>query len=153
MENTAPAAVMNQPSDASFKFDDDGSLYTPTGMAVADEDICRGFDSNCNGEYGLIKTEKDKIKSLKGSEIVSEKMFRAILEHSQHKIKEMAQNVYSGRFDNTPLEMSGGRTGCDYCGYRAICRKLGKTRPMEKADFTKKEDNADGGKTMDSPTA
>ena len=144
VENPTPAAVMYQPSDAAFKFDDGGSLYTPTGMALESDAVCEGFDADCGGSYGIIKGKDGKLKSESGSAVVNEKLFGAILEHSQNKIKEMAQKVYSGSFDNLPLDIGNGRTGCEYCGYRAICRDFGKVKPKEKAQFTVKEESADG---------
>ncbi|MBE6878536.1 MAG: hypothetical protein E7488_05145 [Ruminococcaceae bacterium] len=144
LEKPTPAAVMYQPSDAAFKFDDSGNLYTPTGMALESDAVCEGFDANCEGEYGIIKGRDGKLKSESGSAVVNEKLFKAILDHSQNKIKEMAENVYGGKFDNLPLDTGNGRTGCEYCGYRAICRDFDRVKPKEKAQFTVKEEKADG---------
>ena len=143
-ENPVPAAVMYQPSDAAFRFDDRGGLYTPTGMALQSDEISEGFDRDCEGGYGIIKGRDGKLKSTTGSEIVSAKMFETILEHTQNKVKEMAQNVYGGKFDNLPLDMGNGVTSCDWCGYRAICREFGRTKQKEKAHFTAGEEQADG---------
>lgn len=138
-KNSVPAAIMYQPSDAAFKFDDEGSLYTPTGMALQEEIVSKGFDENCSGEYGVIKGE-DKLKSTSGSEIVSDKMFHAVLEYSQNKIKEMAEGVYNGDFDNLPIDLGSGKTSCDWCGYRCICQEFSRMKPREKAQFTVKEE-------------
>ena len=143
-ENPVPAAIMYQPSDAAFRFDDKDGLYTPTGMALQNDKISEGFDKDCEGKFGVIKGRDGKLKSTSGSEIVSEKLFGIILEHSQNKIKEMAQGVYSGKFDNLPLDMGNGVTSCDWCGYRAICREFGRTKQKEKANFTAGEEEKDG---------
>ena len=144
VENPVPAAVIYQPSDAAFRFDDEGALYTPTGMALESEAVSEGFDADCSGAYGVISGSDGKFKAAKGSAVVSQQMFDAIIEHSQYKIKEMAENVYSGKFDNYPLDMGSGKTACEYCGYRAICRDFSRCKPKEKANFTVKGENADG---------
>jgi len=143
MENTAPAAVMYQPSDAAFKFDEDGGIYTPVGMAVKSRTVAEGFDKNLSGEFGVIK-EDGRIKNVTGSEIVDEKLFAAIMEHSKDKIKEMAKAVYAGQFDNLPMDLGNEVTNCAWCGYRAICGEYDRIKPRQKADFRVKEDNADG---------
>ena len=143
LPDAVPAAVVYQPSDAAFKFDDEGSLYTPVGMAVESPQISQGFDRECQGNFGVIKGD-DKIKSLSGSEVVTEKMFAAVMEHTKHNIKEMAQSVYSGRFDNVPMDLGNERTACEWCGYRAICGEADRIRPRAKADFRIKEEQADG---------
>ena len=146
-ENPTPAAVIYQPSDAAFKFDKDDGLYTPVGMALGSEEISEGFDTKAEGRFGVIKGT-EKIKSLSGSEVVDEKMFRAVLDFTKDKIKDMAKDVYNGNFANQPMDLGNERTSCEYCGYRVICREAGATKPRQKADFRIKEGNADG-KTVD----
>lgn len=143
VQNPVPAAVMYQPSDAAFKFDEDGSLYTPVGMAVDSRTVSEGFDSQCLGRFGVIQGD-EKLKKVTGSEIVDEKLFRAIMEHSKDKIKEMAQAVYAGQFDNLPMDLGGERTSCEWCGYRAICQEFERIKPRQKADFRVKEDEQNG---------
>ena len=60
------------------------------------------------------------------------------------KIKEMAQAVYDGQFDNLPMDLGGEKTSCEWCGYRPICQEFDRIKPRCKADFRVKEDNADG---------
>lgn len=143
LPNAVPAAVIYQPSDAAFKFDDDGSLYMPVGMAVESAQVSQGFDRDCQGSFGVIKGE-EKLKSVTGSEIVSPQMFDAVLEHTKYRIKEMAQAVYSGQFDNLPMDLGGEKTACEWCGYRAICGHTNRTKPRQKADFRVKEVDGDG---------
>jgi ATP-dependent helicase/nuclease subunit B len=143
VENPVPAAVMYQPSDAAFRFDDDSNLYTPVGMAVNSRTVSQGFDKDCSGEFGVIQGD-EKIKNVTGSEIVDEKLFAAVMEHSKEKIKEMAQAVYDGQFDNLPMDLGGEKTSCEWCGYRPICQEFDRIKPRCKADFRVKEDNADG---------
>ena len=147
-ENPVPAAVVYQPSDAAYKFDKDEELYTPVGMAIGSEEISEGFDRDAEGRFGVIKGT-EKIKSLSGSEVVDEKMFNAVLEFTKDKIKNMAEDVYAGNFANEPMDLGNEITNCQWCGYRAICREAGATKPRQKADFRVKEEKADG-KGMDS---
>ena len=128
--NPVPAAVMYQPSDAAFKFDEDGSLYTPVGMAVDSRTVSEGFDNECLGRFGVIQGD--------------EKLFHAIMEHSKDKIKEMAQAVYAGQFDNLPMDLGSERTSCEWCGYRPICQEFDRIRPRQKADFRVKGDEQNG---------
>lgn len=141
--NPVPAAVIYQPSDASFKFDSKEELYTPVGMAVGNEVISKGFDNEAQGRFGVIQG-KDKIKSLSGSEVVDEKLFSAVLDYTKDKIKNMAKDVYSGNFANQPMDLGGENTSCQWCGYRAICHEAGSTKPRRKAEFRIKEDKTDG---------
>jgi len=141
--NPVPAAVMYQPSDAAFKFDEDGSLYTPVGMAVDSRTVSEGFDNECLGRFGVIQGD-EKLKKVTGSEIVDEKLFHAIMEHSKDKIKEMAQAVYAGQFDNLPMDLGGERTSCEWCGYRPICQEFDRIKPRQKAEFRVKGDEQNG---------
>lgn len=143
VENPVPAAVIYQPSDAAFKFDDRGGLYTPVGMAVKSKTVSEGFDSDTDGSFGVISGE-EKIKSLSGSEVVDEKLFGAVLEHTKDKIKEMAQAVYAGEFDNLPMDLGGEKTSCEWCGYRAVCQEFDRVKPRQKADFRVKEESDNG---------
>ena len=143
-DNPVAAAVMYQPSDAAFKFDSHESLYSPVGMALESAAVSAGFDKDCSGSFGVIKGE-DKIKSLAGSEVVDEKLFDAVLDCSKDKIKQMAEDVYAGMFDNEPLDQGGEKTACPYCGYRIICRETDRMKPRKKAQFTiKKEEDENG---------
>ena len=141
-DNPVAAAVMYQPSDAAFKFDEEGSLYMPTGMVLENSDVCQGFDAENEGRYGLIKND-GKFKSVPGSVMVNDKMFDAVLDHTKYKIKEMARNVYDGRFDNIPMDLGSGQTGCQWCGYRIVCRSFDRMQPRLPADFKVKGDESD----------
>ncbi|MBQ9844660.1 MAG: PD-(D/E)XK nuclease family protein [Oscillospiraceae bacterium] len=141
-QNPVAAAVMYQPSDAAFKFDEEGSLYMPTGMVLEDSDVCQGFDRENGGRYGLIKND-GKFKSVPGSVMVSEKMFDAVLGHTKDKIEEMARNVYGGHFDNIPMDLGAGQTSCQWCGYRIICRNFDRIKPRLPAEFNVKEEEKD----------
>ena len=143
IQNPAAAAVIYQPSDAAFKFDDDGGLYTPVGMAVKSKTVSQAFDNDADGSFGVISGE-EKIKSLTGSEVVDEKLFKAVLDHTKDKIKEMAEGVYAGQFDNLPMDLGNEKTACEWCGYRAICREFDRIKPRTKADFRVKEEQSDG---------
>ncbi len=140
VDNPAPAAVVYQPSDAAFRFDDDGGIYTPVGMAVKSKLVSEGFDKDAEGRFGVIAGE-DKIKGLSGSEVVDEKMFTAVLDYTKDKIKNMAQQVYAGQFDNLPMDLGSEKTACEWCGYRALCLEHDRMKPRQKADFTVKEDD------------
>ena len=142
-DNPTAAAVVYQPSDAAFKFDKYDGLYTPVGMAVYDETVSKGFDTEGEGRFGVIKGT-DKIKGLSGSEVVDADMFDAVLDFTKDKIKSMAADVYAGRFGNTPMDLGNETTSCQWCGYRAICRQAGQTKPRQKAQFRIKEDKTDG---------
>ncbi|MBR5520877.1 MAG: PD-(D/E)XK nuclease family protein [Oscillospiraceae bacterium] len=134
-----PGAVVYQPSDARFKFDkDDENLYTAVGMALDNPEISHAFDISRRGRYGLLMGD-DKIKKAPGSEIVGEKKFNIILEYVKNEIKQMAEGIYSGNFDNLPLEKDNGTRQCQWCRYSAMCLHNGKTKAMEKNQFDKME--------------
>ena len=144
IDNPKAAAVLYQPSDALFKFDKDNEkLYTAVGMAVASKEISKAFDEKQLGSFGVIKGE-DKITSLKGSEVVSEKLFDIILSHTKDKIKQMAQAVYGGEFDSTPLVLGSDTTSCKWCQFSSICQNKDKQREKQKNNFKEKEAQSNG---------
>lgn len=144
VENPRPAAVIYQPSDADFKFDKkDEGLYTAVGMAVGNETISKAFDTEQKGRFGVIKGS-DKLTSLRGSEIVSEKLFETILDYTQDKIKEMAKGVYSGEFDSSPLDLGNDKTHCEWCQFGSICQSRDKTKERLKNNFKEMEGKEDG---------
>ncbi len=133
-----PGAVVYQPADAAFKFDDDDAkLYTAVGMALSNPEISAAFDTSKSGRYGVISGE-DKVKAGKESVIAGEKKFNIVLDYVKEEIAAMAKGVWSGRFDAAPLETEGGKP-CRYCRFKAVCQASDRTRPMEKHRFDEME--------------
>ncbi|MBQ8603479.1 MAG: PD-(D/E)XK nuclease family protein [Oscillospiraceae bacterium] len=134
-----PGAVVYQPSDARFKFDkDEESLYTAVGMALDNPEISHAFDTSRQGRYGLLMGD-DKIKKIAGSEIAGEKKFNVILDYVKDEIKQMADGIYSGKFDSMPLENEGGFRPCRWCRFASVCQNKGKAREMADNQFDKME--------------
>ncbi len=130
-----PGAVVYQPSDARFKFDKDNeSLYTAVGMALDNPEISHAFDTTRKGRYGLILGD-DKTKKVTGSEIAGEKKFNIILDYVKDEIKQMAENIYSGKFDSLPLEKEGGSRPCRWCRFASVCQNGTKSKEMVKNQF------------------
>ena len=134
-----PGAVVYQPSDARFKFDkDEESLYTAVGMALDNPEISHAFDTGRQGRFGLLMGD-DKIKKVAGSEIAGEKKFNIILDYVKDEIKQMADGIYSGKFDSLPLENDGGFRPCRWCRFASVCQSKDRAREMEKNTFDKME--------------
>ena len=111
------------------------------GMALAEEEICRAFDKNEKGEYGVIKNDKGKIKKLPGSEAVSREKFGAVLEYVKDAVQKMGDGIYGGTFDDMPLAEKREDTGiaCKYCNYKSVCLNTNKKKVMEKRQFDREE--------------
>ena len=132
-------AVVYQPSDAQFKFDkDEEKLYTAVGMALSNPEISAAFDTQQEGRFGIISGDK-KLKAGKDSKIVSEKGFEIILDYVKDRLKNMADEIYKGNFDNLPLESGDGNVPCRYCQFKAVCGNTDRRRPMVKNEFNKME--------------
>ena len=132
-------AVVYQPSDALFKFDkNDETLYTAVGMALSNPEISAAFDTKQDGRFGII-SGNEKLKAGKDSKIVSEKGFGIILDYVKDNLKNMADEIYNGKFDSMPLESGEGMIPCRFCPYSAVCANTDKKRPMVKNEFNKME--------------
>ncbi|MEG2192339.1 MAG: PD-(D/E)XK nuclease family protein [Oscillospiraceae bacterium] len=138
IDNLAAGAVVYQPSDAAYKFDDEGDLYTAIGMAINNKEVSGAFDADGKGRFGVIKG-KEKIAAAQGGTVVSEKVFQVVLQHAKEKIKQMAQGVYGGEFDSNPLENSDGYMPCNWCQFNSICQNKDKKRSFEKNNFKEKD--------------
>ena len=141
-----PGGVVYQHSDADAYFDKsetEAKLYMADGMALAEEEICRAFDKNEKGEYGVIKNDKGKIKKLPGSEAVSREKFGAVLEYVKDAVQKMGDGIYGGTFDDMPLAEKREDTGiaCKYCNYKSVCLNTNKKKVMEKRQFDREEKN------------
>ena len=131
--------MVYQPSDALFRFDkDDEALYTAVGMALSNPEISAAFDTAKDGRFGIISGD-EKLKAGKDSKIVSEKGFSIILDYVKDNLKNMADGIYSGKFDSMPLEVAEGMTPCRYCQFSSICANKDKKRSMVKNEFNKME--------------
>ena len=132
-------AVVYQPSDALFKFDsNDEALYTAVGMALSNPEISAAFDTQQDGRFGIISGDK-KLKAGKDSKIVSEKGFEVILNYVKDNLKNMATEIYDGKFDSLPLETGEGMIPCKFCRYSSVCANTTRKRHMVKNEFNKME--------------
>ena len=140
-----PGAVMYQSADRQIKFDnDDEALYTAVGMALADPEISRAFDTTNKGRFGLLSLDKNnKVKKARGSEAVSDKKFDIILRWAQQKVADMADGIYSGSFDSLPLERRSGRLPCEWCAFSSVCANKTRKKEMEKNNFSDMEKEAE----------
>ena len=133
----APGAVIYQPADAAFNFDDESKgLYTPVGLALADRQISTAFDGVGRGTCGVIQGS-DKIKPASKSKTVDRKVFEYILDYAVNSVKAMAEDVYSGKFECLPLEDASGYKPCRWCLFSSVCQNNDNTRQMKKNDFEK----------------
>ena len=132
-------AVVYQPSDALFKFDNnDEALYTAVGMALSNPEISAAFDTKKDGRFGIISGD-EKLKAGKDSKIVSEKGFEVILNYVKDNLKNMASEIYCGKFDSLPLETGEGMIPCRFCRYSSVCANTSRKRQMVKNEFNKLE--------------
>lgn len=96
------------------------------GIVVKDVDIYkimdRGFEDNTSMKSDILPIKLNKNgtfpKKMKGYD---EEEFDIISKYVIKKSEEIAGQIYKGNIDVRPYK-SDGRTGCDYCEYRAICQ-------------------------------
>ncbi|MDR1531150.1 MAG: exodeoxyribonuclease V subunit gamma [Clostridiales bacterium] len=98
--------------------------YKMSGVALADETVVRGIDRDINGWSDImpVRTKKDGGFAA-GSSVLSLDDMNALRRAVTEKAKAIANEILDGHIDPRPFK-KGARTGCDYCRYRAICKRL-----------------------------
>lgn len=143
-KDLAAGAVMYQPADTSFKFDKESeSLYNAVGMALANEEISKAFDTINHGDFGVIKSNSSSgtVSHGKGSEIAGEKKFKIILDYVNDSIVDMTNHIFDGDFDCLPLKKNGEKIPCKWCRFNSICQNPEKSREFMDNTFSYMEKN------------
>ncbi len=128
-ENAVPAAVMYMPADPKAPAVDEQSpsiavkkAYRMDGLVIDDAEVVAAMERT--GEGVFIPVAVDKNGELKKSDKLAslEKLGR-IKSHIDGLIIDMASALYDGKIDACPIVKSDGGSACDYCDYKAVCRR------------------------------
>jgi len=105
--------------------------FRMSGLVLAEPDVIAGIDGKAAGDSPVAPIYVKKDGSLGGrSSAADTERFGQLLEAADEVAKALGEGIFSG--DITPLPVKrGARTGCDFCGYGAVCgfdREAGRYR-------------------------
>lgn len=79
------------------------------------------LDKTIQKDSSVIPVYKNKDGGLSSkSQVISKEEYSALIRHLKGRIKNIGTDILDGDISISPYE-SGGKTGCDHCGYRSIC--------------------------------
>ncbi len=133
-DSPAPAGVLYLPADPVPPITDspdDASVkrsYCAKGLIVDDELVVRAMERDLGGVY-IPVTDSSRGKSCLAS---PEKLAR-IRRHIEKTVCDMADRIYAGEVSPLPIQRNEKTFPCEYCRYRAVCRRdrVTKTRLAE----------------------
>lgn len=112
VDKTADDEVLEQQLLKKLKLD---------GIVNADEKVIQHLDRDISGSSDVIPVGRNKDHSLsRNSKVLTKEGFETISEYTRQMIGRMETEIRSGKAEAAPYEL-GGKSGCDYCGYRDIC--------------------------------
>ena len=131
----SPAAVLYMPSDPKKQSENGNAQYAyhMDGLVLDDPEVVRALEKNGKGIFLPVSIDPDgKTDSGRYDKLASLARLGNIRRHIEKTVVEMAEALYDGDIEASPLAVSGGMSPCDYCGYAAICRRErgGETRPL-----------------------
>ena len=93
----------------------------PDGIVEQSEVVLDALDEGFTGTSQVIPVAKTSSGGLsKTSKVLTEDEFAVISDFARRQVKRVGTQILEGKIDAMPYDL-GGRTGCDYCPYRAIC--------------------------------
>ncbi len=111
------------PSDSS---ETESRKLPRSGLLLRDEAVLRAMDPELAGEYIPVRIKKDG-SFYAGSErsTVGEDGFTELYRELCDTVTRISRDMRSGSADATP-EKKGGRSPCEYCKMKAVCRTSAK---------------------------
>ncbi|MBQ9361378.1 MAG: PD-(D/E)XK nuclease family protein [Lachnospiraceae bacterium] len=106
------------------------------GVVNADMEAVRAFDKNLSdgGKSVVIPVGFKKDGAPEASaRLYTEEQLKGMMGHTLRLSDELRQRIAGGDVSRSPYQLDG-RTGCDYCAYKAICDG-GRKKKLEKHDF------------------
>ena len=146
--------------------------YKLKGLLLAEPDIIKAMDKNLSGYSDILPVQLKKNDSKqsetgtqagnvpcsyigKRSMVATKEQFNQLISYTRNVIKDIAQDMLSGKADISPYKISGkNESSCSYCPFPEICQfdaKLNnKYRSVKKlSDEEVWEAIKNAGKTMD----
>ncbi|MCH7700215.1 MAG: PD-(D/E)XK nuclease family protein [Planctomycetes bacterium] len=100
------------------------TAYRPRG--VLDVDRAEALDGEWSGRgpsavYAIHKTKEDKLGYVESSDAVTASDYAAMLDHTRHKLGELADGIMDGEVAVKPYRL-GEASPCTWCSFGAVCR-------------------------------
>ena len=96
--------------------------YPLDGLLLDDSGICRAMDTRGTGEFVPLSFNKNgDVSAASRKHLASPEKMTRIRDHLDELLTRMAQDLYGGRIAAEPF-VPGGRSPCQYCDYRSVCR-------------------------------
>jgi ATP-dependent helicase/nuclease subunit B len=93
-----------------------------SGVYLANEDVLRAMDRDLSGKYVGVKVSGEDIKSSgKGSTLLSLDEFGTLYTKLEEIIGKIATEMAGGKAEARPTKI-GGKSPCEWCDNRYICR-------------------------------
>lgn len=96
--------------------------FVRNGLLLENEQVLRAMEKNLEQKYIPIKMTKTGNLSPQNA-LASLAEMGELLEQTKTVISELCDDLQSGDAKACPLEVTSASLPCDYCSFRAICRK------------------------------
>ena len=128
-KKTAPAGVqyygIGAPS-LSLSLDQTPSVKAKkSGVFLSDIEVLAALDENLSGEYIPVKAKDIENYSDDGEirKLASDKKLEELKENVKAVVLKTANEMKDGKAYAEPLEINQNGSPCEYCDYRAVCRR------------------------------
>ena len=97
----------------------------PHGVSNESDTVIRLLDEELKETSEVIRIKQKKDGSLDAkSQTVSEKTFRLMLDYTDHKMKQLMEEMRNGEIGAVPSMTEGEKAdSCTFCAYKGICRR------------------------------
>lgn len=96
----------------------------PHGLVDETDKVIELLDPGLSGNSDVIRVRRKKEGNLdSNSQVVSAKMFEAMLDFTEVKMQSLMKQMSEGEIGVNPVQMEGDKNdSCTYCAYKGICR-------------------------------
>ncbi|ONI40243.1 hypothetical protein AN639_00855 [Candidatus Epulonipiscium fishelsonii] len=91
-----------------------------SGLTLANQEVIEAFDEKITGNIIPVKFKKDGTLD-SYSQVVDENLFDDLRKFIYKKIKDLGNDIISGKVSATPYNLKG-KNACEYCQYNLICQ-------------------------------
>lgn len=93
----------------------------PKGLILHDETVIKLFDQTINGTSKVIPASLGKTGISSRSSTITKDNLETVFAYVDYKIKDISQQMVDGHIGINPIFYEG-KSPCDYCKYKSICR-------------------------------
>jgi len=122
-------------SDEAVKKEKDKKLAS-SGVVLDNAEIINAMEMGASGRF-LPTGIKDNGNYTKPQNVISEKGFEILFEHTKNLIKTMADNLIGGDIPASPLMVNNN--SCAYCPYGSVCGNMKDERAVNKIKLNKED--------------